>query len=56
MMVVCDRCLKEWDYKGQNKHTATCPDCRRLVDITSFIEIQAEEENKQEIDSNDTTL
>jgi len=26
-------CGKEWDYSGNNKIYATCPDCKRLVKI-----------------------
>jgi len=27
------KCGKNWDYRGQNKHKATCPDCRASVRI-----------------------
>lgn len=26
-------CKNEWDYKGKNKHYATCTDCMRKVSI-----------------------
>jgi hypothetical protein len=27
------KCGNEWDYKGKNKYTATCPDCKKIVKI-----------------------
>lgn len=32
MKVRC-KCGRDWDYKGINKNTATCPDCRTTVYI-----------------------
>ena len=29
----CQRCKKEWEYKGDNKFYATCPDCKTSVKI-----------------------
>jgi len=29
----CKKCGKEWDYKGDNKFYATCPDCKSSVKI-----------------------
>ena len=29
------KCGKKWDYKGQNKNYATCPDCKSSVKIIS---------------------
>jgi hypothetical protein len=26
-------CGKEWNYGGENKVTATCPDCRTIIKI-----------------------
>lgn len=33
MKIKCYNCNKEWEYKGKNKHNATCPDCLRKVKI-----------------------
>lgn len=33
MKVKCDRCEKEWEYKGKNKYYATCPDCHNAVKL-----------------------
>ncbi len=33
MKLKCDKCDREWDYKGKNRVKATCPDCRKLVHI-----------------------
>jgi len=33
MKLKCKKCKKEWEYKGNNKYFATCPDCLRKVDI-----------------------
>ncbi|MBR9701807.1 formate dehydrogenase accessory protein FdhE [Candidatus Pacearchaeota archaeon] len=30
---MCNKCGKEWNYGGDNKHTATCPDCKASVKI-----------------------
>lgn len=27
--IVCDNCSYEWDYEGNMKYYATCPDCKR---------------------------
>lgn len=32
MKLKCE-CGKEWDYSGDNKVFATCPDCRKLVRV-----------------------
>ncbi len=31
MKLNCQRCKKEWDYKGKNQWYATCPDCKTSV-------------------------
>jgi predicted nucleic acid-binding Zn-ribbon protein len=33
MMLECDRCGKRWDYGGNRKVRATCPDCGKQVKI-----------------------
>ena len=33
MELKCSNCEKQWNYRGKNKVTATCPDCRTLVKI-----------------------
>lgn len=33
MELKCQKCKKEWDYKGLNKYYATCPDCKTSVKI-----------------------
>ena len=29
----CQKCKKEWTYKGNNEYYATCPDCHSSVKI-----------------------
>lgn len=31
--IKCAKCGKVWEYTGKNKVYATCPDCKRLVEI-----------------------
>ncbi len=31
--LTCQRCDKEWTYKGRNPFYATCPDCKTSVKI-----------------------
>jgi len=33
MELKCGKCKKVWDYQGENKYMATCPDCHSLVRI-----------------------
>ncbi len=33
MKMKCKKCGHEWDYNGRNKHTVTCPDCRKINKI-----------------------
>lgn len=33
MKLKCHKCGKEWDYKGNMKVTACCPDCKTGVRI-----------------------
>lgn len=35
MKLKCRRCDKKWDYKGENKFYATCPDCKTSVKINN---------------------
>ena len=41
MKVKCDResCQHEWDYTGKSKHKATCPMCRKIVDISKAVNL-----------------
>jgi len=41
MKVKCDResCQHEWDYKGESKHKATCPMCRKIVNISEAVHL-----------------
>ena len=34
--LICPRCGKEWDYNGQNKWFARCPDCKKDVKIKQW--------------------
>lgn len=36
MKLKCKECDKNWDYKGNNKVKATCPDCHGLVKINEL--------------------
>lgn len=36
MLIKCEKCGNEWDYKGKNKVTATCPDCYLKVKIENI--------------------
>lgn len=43
--LIC-KCGKIWEYKGQKKHYATCPDCMKRVKI---IKPQINPELKKEL-------
>jgi len=43
MRLKCEKCGYEWDYKGRMTHYATCPNCRRAVEIRK----QAGEERRK---------
>jgi len=33
MKLKCQRCEKEWDYKGESDYYASCPNCHSSVKI-----------------------
>lgn len=33
VLVKCNRCLNEWDYKGKSPYYACCPKCLRKIKI-----------------------
>jgi len=33
MKLKCQRCGREWDYKGKKKWFTSCPDCKTSVKI-----------------------
>lgn len=33
MLIKCNNCKKEWEYNGNNKYYATCPDCKTSVKL-----------------------
>jgi len=39
MRVDCPKCMKSWNYGGQNKFFVTCPDCRKLVRIAGSLDL-----------------
>ncbi len=33
MKLTCKKCEREWEYKGQSKYYATCPQCLNKVKV-----------------------
>lgn len=38
MKLKCKRCTKEWEYGGDRKFWASCPDCKTSVRVKKEIE------------------
>lgn len=53
MILKCNNCKREWEYKGNSKYYATCTQCLRKVNIKKK-EVQKDEELHRDCETQST--